>query len=355
MRIRRRGTILAAFALSLALPAAGQSRAMPSPPVPLRDAVKTEGLPLLIATNHLGLGGEATRVAAWVIAHPGSVTLQRDPAALQDGAGNRLPLSSTMAVALARINQWQGLAATKANPITHAQLRAAVLAPASIARVRDLFEAAIRRGVRIGGQWLTPETGGEATIDSELRFAEARDPRWSIVREMAALAGDPAALAAFFATRSREVAQVDTHGLLKNAVGRFELGTGGAREEISRALLTVARNAAPTYSMGPEEQIALVTSVDWQGRYVGGWHTHAPHDGNGAWVGGDVPSFEDMQNAVQYGQYLTLSFQPDGFDLYDAEALGEARRVDLALLKVIRYRSPSWRRHFEKLRPISKP
>ena len=51
---------------------------------------------------------------------------------------------------------------------------------------------------------------------------------------------------------------------------------------------------------------------------MGGWHTHAPHDANGGWVSGDVPSFEDMQNAIQYGQYLTLSFQPDGFDLYDA-------------------------------------
>ena len=86
---------------------------------------------------------------------------------------------------------------------------------------------------------------------------------------------------------------------------------------------------------------------------MGGWHTHAPHDANGEWVGGDVPSFEDMQNATQYGQYLTLSFQPDGFDLYDAEPLADAKRVDLSLLKVIRYRSPAWREHFRKLRELA--
>jgi hypothetical protein len=84
---------------------------------------------------------------------------------------------------------------------------------------------------------------------------------------------------------------------------------------------------------------------------VGSWHTHSPHDAGGKWSGGDVPSFEDMRNAVEYGQFLTLSFQPDGFDLYDAEPLGDAKRVDLKLLKVIRYRSPAWRDHFQKLHP----
>ena len=131
----------------------------------------------------------------------------------------------------------------------------------------------------------------------------------------------------------------------------LRLGAPGSQDEVRRALVTVARNAAPTYSLGPEELLALVTDADWEGRYVGGWHTHAPHDQNGEWVGGDVPSFEDMQNAIQYGQYLTLSFQPDGFDLYDAEALGDAKRVDLKLLKVIRYRSAVWREHFRTLRP----
>ncbi|MBX7187485.1 MAG: hypothetical protein K1Y01_20240 [Vicinamibacteria bacterium] len=230
------------------------------------------------------------------------------------------------------------------------QLRAAALSPASVDRIRALFEAMIERGVRIGPKWLTPETGGEATIDKELRLVEARDPRWSTVQDLVKVAGDPKAIASLCETRAAEVAKVDTHGLIKVAVARFRLGSPGSAEEVRRALLTVAQNAAPTYSLGPEEQLALITSTDWHGRYVGGWHTHAPHDANGNWTGGDVPSFEDMQNAVQYGQYLTLSFQPDGFDLYDAEALGDAKRVDLALLKVIRYRSAEWREHFRERR-----
>jgi hypothetical protein len=249
------------------------------------------------------------------------------------------------------LNQWHGLEAPKDHPVTHAQLEAAALSPGSVDRIRTIFEEAIRRGVRIGTKWLTPETGGEATIDRELRLAEARDPRWATVQALVKVSQDPEGIARFSEGRAAELTLIDVHGLLKNAAARFRLGAPGSAEEMRRAVLTVAQNAAPTYSLGDEERLALVASADWQGRYVGGWHTHAPHDANGEWVSGDVPSFEDMQNAVQYGQYLTLSFQPDGFDLYDAEALGEVKRVDLKLLKVIRYRSAAWREHFAALRP----
>lgn len=317
----------------------------------LKEEVKTEGLPLLIATNQFGLAAEAQSLVPWIRAHPGPLTLRPETLLLEDARAATIKVSPVMARTLRRLNQWHELAAPKDNPITHAQLRAAALSPGSIARIRAIFEGMIERGVRIGPKWLTPETGGEATLDKELRLVEARDPRWSTVRDLVKVAGDPKAIAALCEARAAEVAQVDTHGLLKVAVARLRLGAPGSPQEVSRALLTVAQNAAPTYSLGPEEQFALVTSSDWQGRYVGGWHTHAPHDANGDWVGGDVPSFEDMQNAIQYGQYLTLSFQPDGFDLYDAEAIGDAKRVDLSLLKVIRYRSSEWRTHFRNLRP----
>ncbi len=317
----------------------------------LREEVKTEGLPLLIATNQLGLAAEAQGLVRWIRAHPGPLALRPDTLLLEDTGAATIRVSPAMARALRRLNQWHGLAAPKDNPITHAQLRSGALSPASVDRIRAIFEAMIGRGVRIGSTWLTPETGGEATLDAELRLVEARDPRWSTVQDLVKVAKDPMAIAVFSESHAAEVAQIDTHGLLKVAVARLRLGAPGSSEEVRRALLTVAQNAAPTYSLGPEEQFALVTGADWQGRYVGGWHTHAPHDVNGTWAGGDVPSFEDMQNAVQYGQYLTLSFQPDGFDLYDAEALGDAKRVDLSLVKVIRYRSPAWREHFRKLRP----
>lgn len=330
--------------------AAGQTPAPTPSGILLKEAGVAEGLPLLIATNHFGLGAEAQALVPWIRAHPGPLFLRRADLLLEDAKAASIKVSPAMARTLGRLNQWHRLAATGDNPITHAQLRAGVLAPGSVQRIRELFEAAIRRGVRIGGQWLTPETGGEATLDEELRLFEARDPRWSTVQDLVKVAGDPGAIAALCESRAGEVAQVDTHGLLKVATARLRLSSPGSAEEVRRALLTVARNAAPTYSMGPEEQLALITASDWKGRYVGGWHTHAPKHEDGGWAGGDVPSYEDMRNAIQFGQYLTLSFQPDGFDLYDAEALGDAKRVDLSLLRVIRYRSPAWRAHFDALR-----
>ena len=319
----------------------------------LRDEVRTKALPLLIATNHMGLGAESQAVVRWVLQNRGPLSLR--PTGLHvEGGASPLPLTPVMARTLARLNQWYGLTATEGDPITHAQLESAALSAGAIERIRGIFERAIARGVRIGATWVSPETGGEATIDRELHLVEVVDPRWATVEALVKVSRDPQAIANVSEARGAEIAAVDTHGLLKLALGRFRLGTKGSAEEVQRALLTVARNAAPTYSFGPEEQLALITGRDWQGRYVGAWHTHSPHDVGGTWGGGDVPSFEDMRNAVAFGQFLTLSFQPDGFDLYDAEPLGDAKRIDLKLVKVIRYRSPQWRAHFQKLHPGTK-
>lgn len=340
----------------LALTAALCGPAIGSPSghaVVLREQVRTEALPLLIATNHLGLGAESQAVVRWVLQNRGPLSLR--PTGLHvKGDASPLPLTPVMARTLGRLNQWYGLTATEANPITHAQLESAALSAGAIERIRGIFERAIARGVRIGPAWVTPETGGESTIDRELHLVEVVDARWATIQALVKVSHDPQAIALLAQARSAEVAAVDTHGLLKVALARFRLGTKGSAEEVQRALLTVARNAAPTYSFGPEEQLALITGREWQGRYVGSWHTHSPHDAGGSWGGGDVPSFEDMRNAVEFGQFLTLSFHPDGFDLYDAEPLGEAKRIDLKLLKVIRYRSAQWRAHFQKLHPGTK-
>lgn len=350
-RIRRVATLALA---GLVVVAASQGRETTTPAartLVIHDAIRTEALPLIGLANYLGLGDEARQLEAWARDHRSSLTLRPQSLTLEDETQSRIKVSPAMARALERLDQWYGLVATEANPITHDQLRAAVLSPASVDRIRKVFEETIRRGVRIGGKWLTPEAGGEATIDTELRLIEASDPRWSTVQDLIGASADPKALADMYESRPIEAGRIDTHGLLKVALARFRLGTRGAGTEVERALATLAQNAAPTFSLGPEEQFILIATTDWQGRYVGRWHTHAPHDGTLGWTGSDLPSFEDMQNAVRDGQYLTLAFQPDGFDLYDAEALADAGKVDLSLLKVIRYRSPSWREHFRKLRP----
>lgn len=319
----------------------------------LAEAIRIEALPLIGGANYLGLGAEARQLGSWMGERPSPFTLRPADLSLHDSAHKLIRVSSPMARALERLNQWYGLLATDDHKVTHEQLKAAALSPASVDRIRKIFEAAIRRGVRVSGKWITPEVGGEAAIDTELRLIEARDPGWPTVQALVE-APDPTAVASLYEARPMEMARVDTHGLLKVAIARFRLGTNKAGDEVRRAVATVAQNTAPTYAHDPREQFALIASTSWRGRYVGRWHTHSPHQQNGEWAMGDVPSFEDMQNAVRDGQYLTLAFQPDGFDLYDAEPLADAGRVDLSLLKVIRYRSSSWRSHFRRLHPATR-
>lgn len=320
----------------------------------LHESIQTEALPLISGANYLGLGAEATRLETWIRDHVPPLTLRSRGPRLQDAKGGSTRLSNAMAQTLERLHQWYGLVATSLDPITHEQLRTAALSEASVGRIRSLFETAIGMGVRVheNDQWLIPEIGGEATLDSELRLVAAPDPGWATVKDLVLASADPGRAASLYDSLGDEVAKrIDTHSLLKLAVARFRLGARDAREEVRRAIVTIARNTAPTYSHGPEEQFRLIATNNWRGRYVGRWHTHAPRDAGGEWTGSDGPSFEDMENAVRDGQYLTLAFQPGGFDLYDAEPLADASRVDLGLLKVIRYRSPSWRKHFQQLHP----
>lgn len=56
-----------------------------------------------------------------------------------------------------------------------------------------------------------------------------------------------------------------------------------------------------------------------------------------------------MNLALEKGQFLTIVFQPDGFDVYDLEPLTSARQAVLSKARVIRYRSPEWARRFEPM------
>ena len=344
-----------AFLLAFAITGAGvlAQEAPESTTVALKNAVRNEALPLIAGSNYEGLGPEAQKVATWLLNRPLPIFLDPAAAVITDAASARLSLSRALSLALSRVNQWYGLAATEDNPITHAELRAGTLRPESVLQIRGLFEESVRRAVRVEGRFVVPEAGGEAVLDGDLRLVESRDPRWKTIQDLAKLT-EPEAVSRFYNSHVLDVARVDRHGLLGVALARLRLGHITAPAEVERAVATVVRNAAPTYSLTPESQFALIASRDWRGRYVGRFHTHAPRDQNGEWVAGDLPSFEDMQNAIEAGQYLTLSFDPDGFDLYDASALGDADRIDLTLLKVIRYRSATWRTHFQSVVPDAK-
>src|SRR5687767_7837845 len=66
-----------------------------------------------------------------------------------------------------RVQQYLGLAqATLKQPIAPAELDAAVLSAAGVRDIAALFEAALASSLALDGSVVTPELGGEATLDA---------------------------------------------------------------------------------------------------------------------------------------------------------------------------------------------
>lgn len=254
------------------------------------------------------------------------------------------------AAAQDRVAQYLGLSkATLEQPITPAELEAALLSPAGVRDVAALFEKAIASSLDIGGKAIVPELGGEATLDrGHLRFVEYPDPLQPVVRRMLDLRGEPQALLDFL-TGSVEGKQLlaATGGLHAHL---FQMTTTEPTVEQRRVLDRILAGAVAihfkTWSATPEVQRAMIEKTDWRGRYVGFWHLHPPVRTSAGLVPGFEPSMEDMQIAIEKAQLLTLVFRPDGFDAYDLEPLARTGQPDLGKARVIRYRSPEWARRF---------
>jgi hypothetical protein len=254
------------------------------------------------------------------------------------------------ATAQSRTRQYLGLAkATLEQPITPAELEAAVLSPAGVRDITALFEKALAAGVVVGDGVVTPELGGEATMyRGQLRFVEYPDPRHLVIRRMFDVRSDPKALLELLSgsVEGQEVLS-STGGLHAHL---YQMTTKTPTDEQRRVLDQILDSALAvhfkTWTASPEVQQAGIEAHNWQGRYVGFWHVHPPAQVVGGATQGFEPSMEDMKVAMEKGQFLTIVFQPDGFDVYDLEPLATARQAVLSKARVIRYRSPDWGKRF---------
>jgi len=263
-------------------------------------------------------------------------------------------LAAGPAAAQDRTRQYLGLAkATLEQPITPAELEAAVLSPAGVRDIAALFEKSLAAGVVAGGGVLTPELGGEATLyRGQLRFVEYPDARQPVLRRMLDLRTDPKALLDLL------TASVEGQQLLATTGGLhahlFQMTTRTPTDDQRRVLDQILASAVAvhfkTWTVTPDLQQAMIEQHDWRGRYVGFWHIHPPRQAVGSTQGFE-PSMEDMNIAIEKGQFLTIVFQPDGFDVYDLEPLAAARQPALGKARVIRYRSPEWEKRFGTGRP----
>lgn len=238
------------------------------------------------------------------------------------------------------------------NPVSHENLSRAVLSRDGVSRIRVLFEESVQNSLSVGGAPVAPELGGEAILDAgAIVWIRYPDPLHPLVREAILRKGDPAALLAFFES------SVDGRWLLKNTGGvhalLFQMAstppTSDQRALLDTVLGRMVAQHFKTWSTDPEIQARMIETTDWRGRYVGFWHIHPPRLSGATALEGIEPSMADMQNAVQLGQFLTIVFQPNGFDVYDLAPLAASRRAELTGVKVIRHRSDEWQRYFEEM------
>lgn len=251
----------------------------------------------------------------------------------------------------ARKASYLGLAeATLRHPITHDELRAAILSPSGVDSIRALFARSIEEALVASGTLVTPELGGESTLDAgKLILVSYPDPLHPILREMVERKGEPASLLAFLESTP------DGRDVLKGTGGLhallYAMSQQAPTDEQAALLDKVTESAIQshfkTWRADPEIQARMIEATDWRGRYVGFWHIHPPRLRGAEFVSGIEPSLEDMRNAIELGQFLTLVFQPDGFDAYDLSPLARTGVLSLARAQVVSYRSPDWKAHFE--------
>ena len=240
--------------------------------------------------------------------------------------------------------------ATLRQPITHDELRAAVLSPGGVESIRALFERSIAESLDAAGTLVTPELGGESTLDGgRLILVSYPDPVHPILREMVERKREPARLLEFLESTP------DGREVLKGTGGLHALLYQMCRETpteqqtalLDRVTASAVATQFKTWRADPEIQATMIEATEWRGRYVGFWHIHPPRIRGEGFESGIEPSLEDMQNAIELGQFLTLVFQPDGFDAYDLSPLARTRTTNLARARVVSYRSADWTLHFE--------
>jgi hypothetical protein len=225
------------------------------------------------------------------------------------------------------------------------------LSPAGIEDVAALFEASLAAGVALDGTVVTPELGGEATLDAgRLRFVVYPDPIHPVVRRMVELEDDPAALLAHLGRSPHGRDVLETSGGLHALL--YQMTTRPPTAAQRGALDVVLRHAVATHfktwTVSPAIQRDMIERHEWRGRYAGFWHIHPPRPDGATYAAGFEPSLEDMTLAVEKGQFLTIVFQPDGFDLYDLAPMAAAGRPDLSRARVVRHRAPAWAERFAR-------
>ena len=362
----------------LPLPALAGGSPEAEPPQGLSSFRLFSALGRIAEHDPAGLGAEAKEAWAWAAGRPSLALwgLPQDAPYLSDGEQKR-SVGLELGRALQRVVSYMERAAeARLIPVSFGDLAMAAVVPRSVEEIREAFDAAIDDGLVLDGGLVVPELGGEATVrlvsvegvDSvsptlaeqvvSLRLHRFEDPSREALVAVSENRSHPPALAALFEEGGEGLALLDINGQLEREVGLYaERERRGVPEErrrlaLDRAIDTILRNGSDSFTLHPREQLELIirTGIGQRGgpRLAGLWHLHPPGWSESGWLAAAPPSPDDRQIARAHGQFLTIVFRPDGFDLHDLQTPLFGQAPQESEDRVVRYRSEAWGEHFAR-------
>jgi hypothetical protein len=323
----------------------------PATQVTMADLFLRQDLARFAKEDPAGLGTESASALAWATERANVTRKDTEPAVLRWRDETR-PMSAELNLALTRMAQYRVASMrARSRPLGRERLVEALASERAAGVIAAVFEESIEQREETGTGFVFLELGGEAALTPHLELRPFRDPSRAVLRQVSEVREAPTRVGLLFEEQPLAMALLDPRGQLMAEVALFATRAerGLSRERrlppFLRAVDTVLRNAADSFTLVPVQQLECIIAHDWEADLLGLWHVHPPALGPGRWIEGGAPSPDDREVAAATGQFLTIVFRVDGYDVHDLSA-----RASSEAAGTVRYRSEDWRRRFETLR-----
>lgn len=229
-------------------------------------------------------------------------------------------------------------------------LRKKIFSPQGIAEVRRMFEQAIQESVVVEGKLLVvPELGGYAESGAGVTLHNQRtavyEARCALIQRL----GSPERILDLYAEYPDQMKLLDPGEIMRKSLSRLPLDPAMRGRVLRDIPPNIIFTGSTQYFPPSAGYQRMLEENEWKGRYLGFWHAHMPGSGPDGWTAGGAPAGHDLA-AARDGLEFVLSFDPDGFDLYDLFA---AVGKDAASVPApIRYRSAGWRERFQAMHSV---
>ena len=230
-------------------------------------------------------------------------------------------------------------------PITTQELKHAVLSPTGVDSIRRVFELSLSSAINLGEVTVLQGFGGEVTVhNNRLNLIHYPDPMHSLIQHIKPIKNDPIKLLSLLRNSVNGNLILNYSRPLNKLLGNYSTREQSEAliEQLDKYISHTIINYYQTWTLDPVTRVEAIEVTPWLGKYVGFWHSHPPRLIDSKLLPGEIPSSSDKLHASALGQFLTIVFQPTGFDLYDLSPYGSPTNSQEVQPQVIQYRDPAW-------------